>query len=178
MSAVAPRDRRGFEIALICALAVEAEPVQEAFDKFWEDGGKKYGKAAEDPNEYTYGVVGEHNVVLAYMPGMGVGSAAAVAASMRVSFANIKLALVVGVCGGMPYDSDGKEILLGDVIISQALTQYDFGRQYPEGFKRKTGVQETLSRPNPEVRAIQTKLRRRIGTSRECKATSPRSWKR
>ena len=36
-----------------------------------------------------------HNVVLAYMPGMGVGSAAAVAAAMRVSFTNIKLALVV-----------------------------------------------------------------------------------
>jgi nucleoside phosphorylase len=162
VSVPAPRDRRGFEIALICALPLEADCVQEVFDKFWEDEGKKYGKAAGDANVYTPGVVGDHNVVLAYMPGMGVASAAAVAGSMRVSFPNIKLALVVGICGGMPYDTDGKEILLGDVIISQALIPYDFGRLYPEGFKRKTGVQETLGRPSPEIRAIQAKL----GTNR------------
>ncbi|KAK5308787.1 hypothetical protein LTR98_012002, partial [Exophiala xenobiotica] len=81
------------------------------------------------------------------MPGMGTTSAAAVAGAMRVSFSNIKLALVVGICGGMPYGADGQEIVLDDVIISQALIQYDFERQYPEGFKRKTGVQETLGRP-------------------------------
>ncbi|KAK5202326.1 hypothetical protein LTR20_011143, partial [Exophiala xenobiotica] len=68
VSVPAPRDRRGFEIALICALPLEAECVQEVFDKFWEDEGKKYGKAAGDPNTYTAGVIGEHNVVLAYMP--------------------------------------------------------------------------------------------------------------
>ncbi|KAK7932932.1 hypothetical protein LTR80_011551, partial [Exophiala xenobiotica] len=155
VSVPAPRDRRGFEIALICALPLEAECVQEVFDKFWEDEGKKYGKAAGDPNTYTAGVIGEHNVVLAYMPGMGTTSAAAVAGAMRVSFSNIKLALVVGICGGMPYGADGQEIVLDDVIISQALIQYDFERQYPEGFKRKTGVQETLGRPSPEIRGIQ-----------------------
>jgi nucleoside phosphorylase len=69
---------------------------------------------------------------------------------------------VVGICGGMPYDTKGHEIILGDVIVSQALIQYNFGRQYPEGFIRKTGVQETLGRPSPEIRAIQAKL----GTSR------------
>ncbi|OAP56890.1 hypothetical protein AYL99_09002 [Fonsecaea erecta] len=161
-SVPAPHDRRGFEIAVICALPLEAECVQEVFDKFWEDEGKRYGKAAGDPNVYTPGVIGDHNVVLAYMPGMGTTSAAAVAGAMRVSFSNIKLALVVGICGGMPYDASGNEILLGDVIISQALIQYDFGRQYPEGFRRKTGMQDTLGRPSPEIRAIQAKL----GTSR------------
>ena len=57
LSAVAPRDRCGPEIALICALPVEAECVQEAFDKFWEDEDKEYGKAAGDENKYTPGVV-------------------------------------------------------------------------------------------------------------------------
>jgi nucleoside phosphorylase len=162
VSAAAPRDRRGFEIALICALPLEAECVQEVFDKFWEDEGKKYGRAAGDPNTYTAGVIGEHNVILAYMPGMGTNSAAAVAGAMRVSFPNIKLALVVGICGGMPHDTDREEILLGDIIISQALIQYDFGRQYPEAFKRKDTIQDSLSRPSPEIRAVQAKL----GTSR------------
>jgi nucleoside phosphorylase len=161
-SAATPRDRHGFEIALICALPLEAECVQEVFDKFWEDEGKRYGKAANDPNAYTTGVIGEHNVVLAYMPSMGTASAAAAAGSMRVSFPNIKLALVVGICGGMPYGTDQEEIMLGDVIISQALIQYDFGRQYPEGFKKKTNIQETLGRPSPEIRAVQAML----GTNR------------
>ena len=162
VSVPTPRDRCGFEIALICALPLEAECVQEVFDKFWEDKGKKYRKAAGDPNAYTAGVIGEHNVMLAYIPGMSVASAAAVAGTIRVSFSNIKLALVVGVCGGMPYDTDGREILLGDMIISQALIQYDFGRQYAKEFKKKTSIQETLGRPSPEIRPIQAKL----GTSR------------
>jgi nucleoside phosphorylase len=157
-----PRDRRSFEIALICALPLEAECVQEVFDKFWEDEGKKYGKAIGDPNVYTVGVIGEHNVVLAYMPNMGTTSAAAVAGSLRVSYPNIKLALVVGICGGMPYDTDQEEIMLGDVIISQALVQYDLGRQYPGEFKRKKETRDTLGRPSPEIQAVQAKL----GTSR------------
>jgi len=157
-----PHDRYDFEIALICALPLEAECVQEVFDKFWEDEGKKYGKAPGDPNAYTAGVIGEHNVVLAYMPSMGTTSAAAVAGSLRVSFPNIKLALVVGICGGMPYGTDQEEIVLGDVIISQALVQYNFGRQYPGGFERKKDVRDTLGRPSPEIRAIQAKL----GTNR------------
>ena len=64
-----PRDRCTFEIALICALPLEAECVQEVFDNFWEDESKKYGKAPGDPNVPTTVVIGEHNVVLAYMPG-------------------------------------------------------------------------------------------------------------
>jgi len=128
------------------------------FDKFWEDEGKKYGKAPNDVNEYTTGVIGEHNVVLAYLPGMGTTSAVAVAAFMSMSFPNIKLALVVGICGGMPLDTEKKEILLGDVIISQALIQYDFGRQYPEGFKRKKDIQDSLGRPSPQIRGLQARL--------------------
>ncbi|KIW65333.1 hypothetical protein PV04_07602 [Phialophora macrospora] len=154
-----PYDRRDFKIALICALPLEAECVQEVFDKFWEDEGKTYGKAPGDPNVYTAGVIGEHNVVLAYMPGMGTISAAAAAGSLRVSFPNITLALVVGICGGIPYDSDQEETVLGDVIVSQALIQYDIGRQYPGGFKRKTDIRDTLGRPSPEIRALQAKLR-------------------
>jgi nucleoside phosphorylase len=118
VSAAASRDRRGFKIALICALLLEAECVQEVFDKFWEDEGKKYGRAAGDSNTYTAGVISEYNVILAYIPGIGTNSAAAVAGAIRVSFPNIKLALVVGICGGMLHDTDREEILLGDIIIS------------------------------------------------------------
>ena len=50
------------------------------------------------------------------MPGMGKGDAANVASGVRSSFEGIKLALVVGICGGVPNGTDDeKEILLGDV---------------------------------------------------------------
>jgi hypothetical protein len=66
-----PRDRQGFEITLICALRVEYDAVLASFDKFWEDEDKTYGQAPGDDGTYSTGVIGQHNVVLAYMPGMG-----------------------------------------------------------------------------------------------------------
>ncbi|KIX10462.1 uncharacterized protein Z518_01545 [Rhinocladiella mackenziei CBS 650.93] len=150
----APLDRQGFETALICALPLEASCVQAVFDEFWKD----YGKAPGDPNTYTTGAIGKRHVVLAYMPNMGTTSAAAVAVGLRLSFPKIKLALVVGICGGVPHGTDGEEIVLGDVIISQGLIQYDFGGQYPEAFKRKNTIRDSLGRPPPEIRAIQAKL--------------------
>ena len=154
-----PRYRQDFEIAIICALPLEADAVMALFDKDWIDEGRTYGKAPGDPNAYTAGAIGEHNVVVAHMPGMGKVNAASVAAGLRVSFENIKLALVVGICGGMPYNPQRQEkIYLGDVIISQNLIQYDFGRQYPKGFQRKDTLEDSLSRPGMEVRAALAKL--------------------
>jgi len=134
--------------------------VEALFDTFWDDHGKSYRKASGDRNAYTTGVIGSHNVVLAYMPGMGKGSAASVASSFRSSFEGIRLALVVGICGGVPFGTDDeKEILLGDVIISDGLIQYDFGRQLPYKFMRKDTLQDSLGRPNTEIRALLAKLK-------------------
>jgi nucleoside phosphorylase len=162
MSPSPPHDRRGFEIAIICALPLEADCVHAVFDKFWNDEGKQYRKAVGDPNTYTTGVIGDHNVVLAHMPHMGVASASGVAASLRSSFPKIKLAVVVGICGGMPYDTDeNKPVLLGDIVISQTVVPYRFGRQYPEKFQEKDLVEDSLGRPPQEIRAILAQLRTR-----------------
>jgi nucleoside phosphorylase len=137
-------------VAIICALPLEAENVQSVFDKCWEDEDKQYGKAVGDQNSYTTGVIGKYNVVLVHMPSTGSNSAALSAAGLRSSFPEIKLALVVGVCGVVPVHVKTKEeIVLGDVIISTAVTQYDFGRQYPHGFERKMGIEDSLGRAKP-----------------------------
>ena len=154
-----PRDRGGFETAIICALRSEADAVEASLDKFWDDDGDPYGRAPGDTNAYTTGVIGSRNVVLAFMPGMGKGSAASVAASIRASFRGIKLTLLVGVYARVPNDSDGEhQVLLGDVIISKGVIQYDFGRQVDGGFKRKTDVEESLGRPNQEIRSSLARL--------------------
>ena len=107
---------------------------------------------------------GHHNTVLAYMPGMGKSAAESVAASCRSNFVGIRLALVVGICGGVPGGSDNKkEILLGDVIISRVIVQYDFGRRWPNRFIRKDTLSDNLGRPNTEIRSYLAKLTARVG---------------
>jgi nucleoside phosphorylase len=149
-----PRSRSDYAIAIICALTLEADAVEALFDETYDRLGKFYRKQSGDANSYINGRIGEHNIVLCYMPGMGKGSAASVASSLRVSYTGIQLALVVGICGGAPYPSSDQNIFLGDVIISDAVVEYDFGRQFPGGFQRKTDVKDILGRPDREIRTL------------------------
>jgi nucleoside phosphorylase len=49
-----------------------------------------------------------------------------------MSFESVKLVLVVGICGGVPLKSNKEEILLGDVVVSNTVIQYNFGRRFPD----------------------------------------------
>ena len=74
-----------------------------------------------------------------------------------MSFVGIKLALVVGICGGVPFqfgNNQQTEMILGDVVISNSVIEYDFGAQYPVGFNRKSDVKDTLGRPNRDIRGF------------------------
>lgn len=149
-----PTSRDDFTIAIICALTLEADAVEELFDETYDRLGLIYEKQPGDDNAYINGRIGKHNVVLCYMPGMGKGSAASVAPSLKISYTRIQVALIVGICGGAPYSASEEEIFLGDVIMSDSVIEYDFGRQYPGGFQRKTDVRDTLGRPNRKIRAL------------------------
>ncbi|KAK5044799.1 hypothetical protein LTR84_010455 [Exophiala bonariae] len=154
-----PVNRSAFEIAILCALSIESDAVEALFDQFWEEDDVQYGKVPGDPNSYTLGRIGRHNVVLAYMPAMGKISSATVAASFRASFAHVRLGLVVGICGGVPrLAGHVEDIFLGDVIISTGIVQFDFGRQFTDRMIRKDTLQDSLGRPNHEIRAFLKKL--------------------
>ncbi|KAK6508675.1 hypothetical protein TWF506_010754 [Arthrobotrys conoides] len=154
-----PQYRDEFEIAIICGLKVEFDAVEALFDEVWEDNGAHaYGKAAGDPNAYATGLIGKHPVVLTYMPGLGKAIAGRVAASLRSSFIGIKLGLVVGICGGVPENEDEDEILLGDIVISTGIVEYDFGQQLSDQFFRINDKEMTLGRPNHEIRAFLAKM--------------------
>ncbi len=157
-----PAARTDFEIAVICALPIEADAVNALFDHHWDDDGPPYDKAARDPNAYSTGAIGRHNVVLAHMPGIGKASAAAVAAHCHTSFPSLKLALIVGVCGVVPFYRSGSEtaeIVLGDVIVSEGVVQYDLGQRLPKKFVPKETLRDALGRPNLEIRAVLAKLK-------------------
>ncbi|KAL6825940.1 nucleoside phosphorylase domain-containing protein [Trichoderma sp. SZMC 28015] len=150
---IKPSSRDQFHIAVICALPREADAVHLLFDEFWDEDGDPFGRANGDTNNYSTGRIGKHNVVLAILPGMGTNNAAASTASLRSSYSNLKLALLVGICGGVPRFADD-DVFLGDVVISKAIVQYDFGRQYPDGFAVKNTIEDSLGRANKDIRGL------------------------
>jgi nucleoside phosphorylase len=118
--------RQQFTIAIICALPHEARAVETVFDEIFDRGsGADLASHPRDKNKYTLGRIGQLYVVSVHMPAMGKLYASTAASSISLSYPNIKLALVVGVCGGAPYTLDGHDIFLGDVIISTGLLLYD-----------------------------------------------------
>ncbi|KAL7957738.1 nucleoside phosphorylase domain-containing protein [Trichoderma compactum] len=151
--AIKPASRDQFHIAIICALPREANAVDLLFDEIWDEGGDSFGRASGDTNTYTTGRIGGHNAVLAVLPGMGTNNAAAASASLRSSYSNLKLALLVGICGGVPRIGDDR-VFLGDVVVSKAIVQYDFGRQYPGGFEIKNTIEDSLGRANKDIRGL------------------------
>ncbi|KAJ9325557.1 hypothetical protein DTO027B5_6331 [Paecilomyces variotii] len=82
---------------------------------------------------------------------MGSVKASSASQSLKMSFSSIKLALLVGICGAVPFKKDGSEIVLGDVIISETIVELDYGRQYHGSFERKDSLLDVHGRPNEEI---------------------------
>ncbi|KAK6330023.1 hypothetical protein TWF718_003450 [Orbilia javanica] len=149
-----PSSRMQFEIAIICALKTEYEAVELLVDHFWDDdeGEEPYRRAPGDENTYTNCRIGDHNVVLTLLPGIGKVDAAKVSASLRTSYQGLRLTLLVGICGGVPNYGGEMEIILGDVVISKSIIQYDFGRRFPHGFCCKKPFETTGK--NADIRSF------------------------
>ncbi|KID98429.1 NACHT and Ankyrin domain protein, partial [Metarhizium majus ARSEF 297] len=71
----------------------------------------------------------------------------------RSSFPSLELAVLTGICGGVPH-AEANGIVLGDVILAKTVVQYDLGREYPDGFRARTAVNEGLGRPSKPVRSF------------------------
>lgn len=143
-----------YNVGIICALAIEKASVEAVLDAEHASPGKMPG----DDNSYTFGQIGEHNVVIACLPSgvMGKVSATAVAKDMMHSF-QIKAGFMVGIGGGVW--SKKNDVRLGDVVVSQptgghgGVVQWDFGKMEKEGVFVRTG---TLDKPpRPLLNAVQ-----------------------
>jgi len=159
-----PRRREDFQIAIICALPLEYDAVSLLFDQFWDEEGEQYGRAQGDANTYTSGRIGKYDVVLVLLPNMGTAAAAGAAASFRSSYPGLKLAFLVGVCGGVP-GTGANEALLGDVVISKTV-QHGLGKQYPNAFVTKDTVDDNLGRPNKDIRSLIASFETELGRER------------
>ncbi|KAL7897419.1 hypothetical protein HDV64DRAFT_43406 [Trichoderma sp. TUCIM 5745] len=148
-----PASRDEFEIAIVCALPLEYNAVVILLDECWDIEGDSYGRARGDNNTYTTGSMGGFNIVVLLLPGIGKAEAASSAASLRSSYPDIKLLFLNGICGGVPFVK-GEELLLGDVIISKTVVQYDLGNRYPDAFKTRDTLDERLGRANKDIRSF------------------------
>ena len=137
---------RDYTVGWICGLEIEYTAARAMLDEEHED----LEQPGKDPNIYSFGQIGVHNVVIASLPAgiTGIGPAAKVAMHMSHTFPSLRFGTLVGIGGGVP--SSENDIRLGDIVVSQpgtqngGVVQYDFGKTIEEGCFIQTGV---LNRP-------------------------------
>ena len=149
-----PRTHEEYAVGWVCALPKEQTAATAMLDR------RHIGlsKPPNDPNTYTLGSVGNHNVVIACLPKGQIGnnSAANVAAWMISTFPCIKFGLMVGIGGGVP-----PKVRLGDVVVSTpvgqfpGVVQWDFGKAKEGGSFERTG---SLSNPPTSLLTALTAL--------------------
>jgi Phosphorylase superfamily len=141
---------------------MEYDAVALLFDEYWDHEGDSYGRAPGDENTYLTGRINKHAVVLVLLPGVGKVNVARAGANFSSSYGGIRLALLVGICGGVPKDNEGKDILLGDVVISTQVIEYGLVRRFPDRSRRKCDPGDSHGRANTGIRGfvgtLQTKF--------------------
>ncbi|CEI63729.1 unnamed protein product [Fusarium venenatum] len=155
--------RSDVEIAIICALPTEARAIQKLMENTSNDtvGNPDYSGATKtqpDENAYTLGEMDGHPVVLVHMPSVGKISATFASTHLKHTYTAIKLALLAGICGGVPKNGDEVKRRLGDVVIGTSVVQFDMGRQYPDKFEQSEHSQALLGKPSVEIQAFIKKL--------------------
>lgn len=123
--------RRSVDLAIITALPKELEAVRAVFG----DGSLKM--MPNDPHLYRIvemEIAGKiFEVVYATPSAMGNARAAVVGSNLLRSFAP-RMTALVGIAGGCPSPSNIEtHVRLGDVVISDALVEYDHVKQLPGG---------------------------------------------
>lgn len=149
MDTRAPLTHDDYTVGWICALPVETAAANLMLDKLHPP----LPSLRADENTYILGSIGEHNVVIASLPGGAYGNTSATSVGMQLlsSFRAIRIGLMVGVGGGVP--SSNADIRLGDIVVSQptatsgGVIQYDLGKVLSGGRFERTG---SLNRP-PKV---------------------------
>ncbi|PNP54332.1 hypothetical protein THARTR1_05539 [Trichoderma harzianum] len=149
-----PSQRDEFEVAIFCSDPLAYDAAALHFDEFWDEEGDPFGRAAGDSNTYTTGRIGRHNVVLALGLHLDETTAAGAVAGLRVSYSALRLVILAGICDGVPFTGQA-ELLLGDVIISNAFVRCDFGAKYKNN---QSQPQVCMSSNDANIRNLFTSL--------------------
>ncbi|KAL2813010.1 hypothetical protein BJX63DRAFT_432298 [Aspergillus granulosus] len=120
-----------YTIAWLCALTDELVVAKATLDLEYDSYPCE---TPDDHNKYTLGRIGRHNVVICCLPEgiYGTDAASSAVTSLRRTFRNVKLGLLVGI-GGAVF-SPQHNIRIGDVAVSVpgngigGVLQHDFGK--------------------------------------------------
>jgi nucleoside phosphorylase len=135
-----------YTIGWIAALPIErAAATALLHDR--HDAPEGFEQHQSDANAYTWGRIGEHNVVIASLPAgvYGLTSAATTASNLVRSLPHIRIGLLVGIGGGIARPDAGYDIRLADVVVSQpdgttgGVIQYDLGKATANGGWERKG---------------------------------------
>lgn len=146
-----PDNPESYQIAWITALPIERAAAEGMLDEEYVVP-TGFTRNQADANVYTWGRVGEHNIVIASLaPGVyGTTSAATTASSLLASLPSIRVGLMVGIGGGIARPDEDHDIRMGDVVVSQpsgitgGVCQYDLIKANPGDKRDRKGF---LGRP-------------------------------
>ncbi|KAK8002324.1 hypothetical protein PG989_002043 [Apiospora arundinis] len=160
-----PLQRADYHVAWIAPVAdLELLPSRLMLDE--EHDTPDYDTSYDD-NIYTCGTLAGHNIVVATCaPGMtGNVNAGRVTGPMFKTFSGIRMAVLVGIGGGVPRaqpsDDPTEDVHLGDVVVGwpgdgrPACIYYDAGRRHTDGQFEVLG---TISRPDQVLLSALGKL--------------------
>ncbi|KAJ5653623.1 hypothetical protein N7490_000626 [Penicillium lividum] len=131
-----------YTVGWVCALPKEQTAATAMLDERHPD----LPKPATDPNTYTLGSIGKHNIVIACLPKGQIGNdqSASAASRMIFTFPFIKFGLIVGIGGGIP-----PKVRLGDVVVSTPVGQFPGVVQWDLGKMNEGSFERTGSLNNP-----------------------------
>jgi hypothetical protein len=140
-----------YAVAWIAALPIERAAAEAMLD---EEHAAPIGftRHQTDANVYTWGRVGEHNIVIVSLAAgvYGTTSAATTASQLLASLPSIRVGLLVGIGGGIARPDEGCDIRLGDIVVSQpdgttgGVCQYDLVKAKSGDKRERNGF---LGRP-------------------------------
>jgi nucleoside phosphorylase len=168
---------KSYTVAWITALPLERAAAEAMFDLERDDPPEGFRKRDGDDNEYSWGKVGRHHVVIASLPSgeYGLASAARVAQGFRSSLPHIRVGLLVGIGAGIPgpqTDGTGSitfepDIRLGDVVVSRpdgitgGVIQFDFVQSKEHDGRHVFKRHGFLNSPPSALRSALSKLQAR-----------------
>lgn len=152
-----PKACKDYTVGWICALIEEQIAATAMLDHIHLD----LPKPPNDPNTYTLGSIGHHQIVIACLPSgkFGNNPAGTCANQMVRTFQFIRAVLMVGIGGGVP-----PKVKLGDVVISNpvdrfsGVIQWDLGKTEKDGKFKPIGA---LNNPPTALLTAVSKMRTR-----------------
>ncbi|KAI3393283.1 hypothetical protein diail_4493 [Diaporthe ilicicola] len=142
-----PPSADDFTVGLVYVKPLEMRALTTMLDERYRSG---IARAHGDNNDYVLGRIGDHNVVVVGPPRgeQGTVATAQTVTSIRLTFQNVTVGLLVGIGGGIP-NYPKNDVRLGDVVVGApeggpAVVQYDFGQRTADG---RFEIAGTLAKP-------------------------------